>query len=390
MDDIKGSYELISPGTYRLRYPIGTTSNGNARRLSKTVKAKNDKAAMKELIMWNIDLEENGYNELDSITFKNFYTDYWKKAAQENLEIKTYETYNKIIQDRFLDKFANKKIKEIKPYEIKEIIVNAKRIKSVEKYGIELSRQTKKRILSALSNLFIVARDEYTIIKDNPCNMVIIPKEKNAKKLTYEPYTSDEIALLFKKIESDASIRTKAILMTAFFTSARQGEIVALEERHFDFNNNEVLFDQRIIQKRDYSLERLDGLKSSDNKKMIVPSEYMDIMKEFISINVKLREELNIDNVDHKYIFGSPDGVPVAPVSLNRNWARFCKKHNLRKIRFHDFRHTSATYLISQNTPVKTVQERLGHKDYSTTMNIYAHALKEVDKKASDSLSKFI
>ena len=389
MDDIKGSYELISPGTYRLRYPIGTTSNGNARRLSKTVKAKSDKAAMKELIMWNIDLAENGYNELDSITFKHFYNDYWKKAAQENLEIKTYEAYNSVIQDRFLNTFANKKIKDIKPYEIKEVVVNAKRLKAVDKYGIELSRQTKKRILSAISNVFIVARDEYEIVKENPCNRVIIPKEKNAKRLTYEPYTSDEIALLFEKI-SDAPIRTKAILMTAFFTSARQGEIAALEERHFDFDNNEVLFDQRIIQKRDYSLERLDGLKSSDNKKMIVPSEYMDVMKEFISINVKLREELNIEDVEHKYIFGSPDGVPVAPVSLNRNWARFCKKHNLRKIRFHDFRHTSATYLISQNTPVKTVQERLGHKDYSTTMNIYAHALKEVDKKASDSLSKFI
>lgn len=344
---------------------------------------------MKELILWNLEIEENGYNELDSILFKNFYEEYWVKSAQDNLEIKTFEAYNSVIQDRFLNVLGNKKVKEIKPYEIKEIVVNAKRLKAVERYGIEISRQTKKRILSAVSNLFIVARDEYEIVKENPCNRVIIPKEKNAKKLTYEPYTSDEIALLFEKL-TDAPIRTKAIVMTAFFTSARQGEIAALEERHFDFENNEILFDQRIIQKRDYSLKRLDGLKASDSKKMVVPDDYMDIMKSFISININARKKLNIDGIKHTYIFGSPEGVPVSPASLNRNWARFAKANNLRKIRFHDFRHTSATYLIAQNTPVKTVQERLGHKDYSTTMNIYAHALKEVDKKASDSLSKFI
>lgn len=53
------------------------------------------------------------------------------------------------------------------------------RLKAVERYGIEISRQTKKLILSAVSNLFIVARDKYEIVKENPCNRVIIPKEKN-------------------------------------------------------------------------------------------------------------------------------------------------------------------------------------------------------------------
>ena len=389
MDDIKGTYELVSPGTYRLRYPIGTTLNGNAKRLSKNVKAKNDKTALMELIKWNMEIEEKGYNELDNITFKNFYETYWIKSAKDNLEIRTFEGYNSVIVDRFLNSFGNKKVKEIKPFEIKEVIVNAKRKTGVERYGPELSRQTKKRILSAISNLFIVARDEYQIINDNPCNLVRIPKEKNAKKRISSSYDSDEIKILFKHLKN-APLRTKAIIMTAFFTAAREGEIVALEEKHFDFDNNEILFDQRIILKEDNTLERLDGLKASDSKKMVVPESYMIVMKDFISENRKSREELNIEEIEHTYIFGSVEGNPVTPASLNRHWARFAKKNNLRKIRFHDFRHTSATFLIAQNTPLKTVQERLGHKDYNTTINTYAHALKETDRLASDTLSKFI
>lgn len=389
MDDIKGTYELVSPGTYRLRYPIGTTMNGNSKRLSKTVKAKTDKAALMELIKWNMDIEENGYNELDSILFKHFYEDYWKKAAQENLEIKTYEGYNSIIQDRFLTPLGNKKVKDIKPFEIKEIVVSAKRIYGVDKYGSELSRQTKKRILSALSNLYNIARDEYRIVKENPCNMVRIPKEKNVKKNVQEPYSTLEIQLLFEALK-EAPLRTKAIIMTAFFTAAREGEIAALEEKHFHFNSHEVLFEQRIILKEDNNLERLDGLKATDNKKMIVPETYMLVMKEFIEENKKMREKLNIGDVEHAYIFGDQEGNPITPASLNKHWARFAKANDLRKIRFHDFRHTSATFLIAQNTPLKAVQERLGHKDYNTTINTYAHALKETDKQASDMLSNFL
>ena len=123
---------------------------------------------------------------------------------------------------------------------------------------------------------------------------------------------------------------------------------------------------------------------------MIVPDDYMNVIKEFIQENREVRETLNIEDLEHAYILGSPEGLPVAPESLNRHWARFIKKHGLRKIRYHDLRHTSATYLIAQNMPVKSVQERLGHKDYNTTMNIYAHALKEVDRKASDALSSFL
>ncbi|MBP3604226.1 MAG: tyrosine-type recombinase/integrase [Lachnospiraceae bacterium] len=49
-------------------------------------------------------------------------------------------------------------------------------------------------------------------------------------------------------------------------------------------------------------------------------------------------------------------------------------------------RHTSATLLIANNVDVKTVSERLGHKQIGTTLNIYAHSLKERDEYASSVL----
>ena len=62
----------------------------------------------------------------------------------------------------------------------------------------------------------------------------------------------------------------------------------------------------------------------------------------------------------------------------------------LPHIPFHGLRHTSATLLIAAHQDVRTVSNRLGHAQASTTMNIYAHALKENDRTASNSLENML
>ena len=56
----------------------------------------------------------------------------------------------------------------------------------------------------------------------------------------------------------------------------------------------------------------------------------------------------------------------------------------------HMLRHTQATLLIGENADPKTVQARLGHSDFSTTMNIYSHAIAANDRAASDAFSRLI
>ena len=64
---------------------------------------------------------------------------------------------------------------------------------------------------------------------------------------------------------------------------------------------------------------------------------------------------------------------------------------HLPAIPFHGLRHTSATLLIAGNQmDMRTVSSRLGHAQASTTMNIYAHALQEMDRKAVDTLEHML
>lgn len=45
----------------------------------------------------------------------------------------------------------------------------------------------------------------------------------------------------------------------------------------------------------------------------------------------------------------------------------------MKKMRFHDLRHSCASLLLANGIPLKQIQEWLGHSDFSTTANIYAH-----------------
>ena len=58
---------------------------------------------------------------------------------------------------------------------------------------------------------------------------------------------------------------------------------------------------------------------------------------------------------------------------LTSAFPKFLESHGLRRMRFHDFRHSCASLLLANGVPLKHIQEWLGHSDFTTTANIYAH-----------------
>lgn len=85
----------------------------------------------------------------------------------------------------------------------------------------------------------------------------------------------------------------------------------------------------------------------------------------------------------HLFLFSDAYGQPFRPDSISQRWIRFTKRTELKKIRFHDLRHTSATLLISQGVHAKIIQERLGHSKIGTTMDTYGHVLQEAEQSAA-------
>jgi integrase len=76
---------------------------------------------------------------------------------------------------------------------------------------------------------------------------------------------------------------------------------------------------------------------------------------------------------DDDLVFAHPElGTPLDRTKVTRRFQAACIAAGVRKIRFHDLRHTFATTLAAAGVPLRTLQEYLGHADIKTTQ-IYAH-----------------
>lgn len=73
------------------------------------------------------------------------------------------------------------------------------------------------------------------------------------------------------------------------------------------------------------------------------------------------------------YICVDAMGNLLKPDYLSNSFQIILQNYHLRRIRFHDLRHSCAILLLKEGVPMKHIQEWLGHSDISTTANIYAH-----------------
>ena len=90
-------------------------------------------------------------------------------------------------------------------------------------------------------------------------------------------------------------------------------------------------------------------------------------------------------NYDYEdYIYVNPMGERVKPGYLTQAFPEFLESHGMRRIRFHDLRHSCATLLYVNVVALKDIQEWLGHSDISTTVHInYPHTSDYLKAKAA-------
>ena len=67
------------------------------------------------------------------------------------------------------------------------------------------------------------------------------------------------------------------------------------------------------------------------------------------------------------------NGELMKPGYVTQTFSKVLDSNNLRHIRLHDLRHSCASLLLARGIPLKEIQAWLGHSNFNTTANIYAH-----------------
>ena len=236
--------------------------------------------------------------------------------------------------------FSGKYLYEITPEMIEKF--KAQRMK-------EVSPARVNRNLACLKCMFNRAI-EWGKAEENPVKKIKLLKENN-KRLRY--LDREE----FDRLLNVCAKHLRPIVITAFNTGMRKGEILSLKWENVDLV-------RRII----YVLDTKNGEKRE------------------IPINQKLKEIFsNIKpNSKSPYDFCKSNGQPYGEVKLA--FANAMEASRIANFRFHDLRHTFVSHLVMAGIDLNTVRELLGHKSLTMTLR-YAHLSPEHKRKAVEILN---
>ena len=195
-----------------------------------------------------------------------------------------------------------------------------------------------------------------------------------------------------------ASLQIKNNIYLASFYGLRRSEVLGLKWDAFDFENKTITIKHKAIQgKRDNKTVVIlkDKTKNKSSYRTLpLVDEIIVLLKEYqkqIDENKKLcGNSYNKKYLD--YVCVDSVGKIFRPEYVTDHFTLIMNKNKdiLRKIRFHDLRHSCASLLLAKRIPMKEIQDWLGHSTYSTTANIYAHLEKDTKNKSANVLSNVL
>ena len=93
---------------------------------------------------------------------------------------------------------------------------------------------------------------------------------------------------------------------------------------------------------------------------------------------------------DHGLIFASQVGTPMDPDNFSHSFARLCERAGLGHWHPHELRHSGASLMLAQGTPLHVVSEVLGHASIAITKDVYGHLLEGDKRAAAESMSRVL
>lgn len=320
-----------------------------------------------------IEIKESIYNEEIALpneqTLKNFLLDFIEKY-KVNLSITTYNCYLRICTKYIIPMLGHYKLQELKPIHLQNYIDDLTGI---------LAPQTIKLHINIL-NLAFKRAYKLRLIRENIIECIELPRIKKFKNKIYDTENLVKLLEICKNTYMELPIYLAAGL------GLRISEVLGLTWDNIDFINNTITINKISVRNNGNVILKSPKTESSE-RTISVPNEIISMLKSHKKRQIESKLQGKILN-KLNLLFYDKNEQPIAQDVLSKKFNRFLKENNLSHIRFHDLRHSHVTLLINSKVPIKVISERVGHSNINTTLNIYAHTLKEMDAEASVKISE--
>lgn len=344
----------------------------NGKRTSRRVGDKPAAEAVASKIRAKLELGEFGLEEKKkkSIpTFELYAEGFMETYSAMNHKPSTHDSYRSTLDKHLIPHFGEMNLDSISRKDIKAFI----NLKRKEK----LSSGTVRNLKAYLSSILSEAVDD-ELIEFNPASRTgkLIKKDdkEEIRPLTWEEKT------LFEESVKEHYPRHFPFFLTALRTGMRLGELLALKPGDLDFNRS------FIEVRRNWVKGKITTPKNGKSRPVDMSKQLKRVLKGYLVDRKKEALKKGWGEPPEWLFYNKVGGVIDISNLRRRVFLKALEKAEVRKVRFHDLRHTYATLRISKGDNLQDVSKQLGHHSVKFTLDVYSHWMPGTKKAEVDEL----
>ncbi|MCZ9312248.1 MAG: site-specific integrase [Methanocorpusculum sp.] len=355
----EGNIRKRKDGRWEGRYTVGYDEQ-TGKRLIKNVLGKTQAEVKEKLAKAVAEAETVDVRRADEYTLGTWLQTWYELYAKPHLRFSTAEYYRRGIELHIVPRLGDIPLKKLTGRDLQWLYKDLQehgRLREAQK-GKQpgLSDSTIRGIHTMLHNALDRAVKERLIVR-NPADDCVPSKIPKHEMKILPP----------EQIKSYLTAAEQRGVLPMFYleliSGLRKGELVALQWSDLDVENKTI------------SVSKQAGRNNAGDPDITRPKTENSIRK--ISIPQDAVDLLIAEHQKHPsnpWMFPSPKTSEMYhPDSVVNIHKKILKDAGLEHLRFHDLRHSCASLLLANGVPMKQIQEWLGHSDFNTTANIYAH-----------------
>jgi len=312
-------------------------------------------------------------------TLEQYYETYEKPYLEVAVRDTTLRIYNTALQIHVLPVLGNKRLDEITRLDVERLVthlLNKRHGKKKRKF----TRTTIGIAMRCLTASFNRAIERGFIEKNPTKGTSKLFAQASVRNEEIQPLTAGEVRLFLHTV-LEHSPEHYPLFLCAIHTGMRLGEIAALQWGDIDFNGKFLTVRRNYVEGKIIPFTKTKKLRRID-----LSDTLLDALQE---LRRRRREKWlkKGSNEVPEWVFCNRRGNPPDMQNVkNRHFYKCLEKAGLRRIRFHDLRHTFASLLLQDGQPLAYIKDQLGHSSIKLTVDIYGHLEPGANREAVNRL----
>ena len=326
-----------------------------------------------------LEYEEKTFNAKNSkYTFQQIY-ELFLVEHKNTVKSGTYATTVRYAKLHILPKIANKRIDSFTVLDCQKLVNQWAEYFNSAKYPKGITQQVFDYAI------------KMNIITDNPMRKVKLPKRKETINEVNKFYNTDELKHFFDCVKDYGNMKYLAFFRLLAFTGMRKGEALALNWSDIDFEKKLVHITKGVV----LDENEIPMISTTKTKKSVrtvsLDDESLATLRRWKLEQAKELMSIGINSLNKHQLLFTYDANKLYRPSYSNCWLeQIIKKYKLKKITMHGFRHSHCSLLFEMGTSIQVVQERLGHTNIKTTLDIYTHVTEKQRDEIAENFAKHL